>query len=153
MVLRNLSAAEFLVLGLGMLGHKNGGAADATKQRRFWAHFGASPRSCSAMFLALQTTEIEAARTNKPDPFYFLMTMHWFSRCQVEESHSGAPWCLDEKTFRHWAWIYTHKIQALKADKVSVYDWPQVGPTILTICNPLIHVFLLLLDSMTLGSR
>jgi hypothetical protein len=32
MVLRNLSAAEFLVLGLGMLGYKNGGAADATKQ-------------------------------------------------------------------------------------------------------------------------
>jgi hypothetical protein len=119
-MVRNLSAAEFLVVGLGILGYKNQ-RCNATEIRRFQAHFGASPTSCSAIFLALQTTQIQAARVNKPDPFYFLMTMHWFSRYQIEESYSGAPWLVDETTFRHWAWIYTHKIQALKGDKVSDY--------------------------------
>jgi hypothetical protein len=131
--LRNLSAADFLVVGLGILGYKNK-RCNAMEIRRFRAHFGASPKSCSAIFLALQTTQIQAARVNKPDPFYFLMTMHWFSRYQVEESYSGAPWLVDEKTFQHWAWIYTHKIQALKGDKVSDYDCRQVA-TILTISN------------------
>jgi hypothetical protein len=121
--LRNLSAAEFLVVGLATLGYKNNGS-DVTQLRRFRAHFAASPRSCSAIFMALQTTQIQAARLNKPDPFYFLMTLHWLSRYEIEESYSGAPWCVDEKTFRKWTWIYTHKIQALKEDKVSGYGLP-----------------------------
>ncbi len=140
--LRNLSAAEFLVVGLGILGYKNP-RCNATEKRRFRAHFGASPASCLAIFLALQTTQIQVARVNKPDPFYLLMTMHWFSRYQVEEMYSGAPWLVDETTFRHWSWIYTHKIQALKGDKVSDYDCREVA-TILTISNRLISVFLLL---------
>ena len=90
--LRNLSAAEFLVVGLGILGYNGNMRCNTTEIRRFRAHFGASPTSCSAIFLALLTTQIQAARVNKPDPFYFLMTMHWFSRYQVEESYSGAPW-------------------------------------------------------------
>jgi hypothetical protein len=36
--LRNLSAAEFLVVGLATLGYKNNGS-DVTKLRRFRAHF------------------------------------------------------------------------------------------------------------------
>jgi hypothetical protein len=43
--LRNLSAAEFLAVGLGILGYQNE-RCKATKQRRFRAHFGASPASC-----------------------------------------------------------------------------------------------------------
>ena len=131
--LRNLSATEFLVVGLGILGYKNK-RCNATEIRRFRAHFGASAASCSAIFLALQTMQIQAARVDKPDPFYFLMTMHWSKRYQVEESYSGAPWLVDEKTFRHWAWIYTRKIQALKGDKVSYYDCQQVT-SILTISD------------------
>jgi hypothetical protein len=110
--LQNLSAADFLVVGLGILGYKNK-RCNATEIRRFRAHFGASPKSCSAIFLALQTAQIQAARVNKPDPFYLLMTLHWFLRYQVEESYSGAPWLVDEKAFQHCSWIYTRKIQAL----------------------------------------
>jgi hypothetical protein len=140
--LRNLSADEFLIVGLGTLGYKNP-RCNGTENRRFRAHFGVSPASCSAIFLALQSTRIQAARVNKPDPSYLLMTMHWFSRYQVEESYSAAPWLVDETTFRHWIWHYAHKIQALKGDKVSAYDCRQVA-TILTISNRLISVFLLL---------
>jgi hypothetical protein len=42
--LRNLSAAEFLVVGLATLGYKNNGS-DVTKLRRFRAHF--AEESCS----------------------------------------------------------------------------------------------------------
>jgi len=122
--LRNLSADEFLVVGLAALGYTKP-RCNGTERRRFRAHFGASPASCSAIFLAFQTTQIQAAKVNKPDPFYFLMTMHWFKKYQVEESYSAAPWLVDETTFRKWIWIYTHKIQALKGDKVSAYDCRQ----------------------------
>jgi hypothetical protein len=73
--LRNLSAAEILVVGLGILGYKNK-RCNATEIRRFRAHFGASAASCSAIFWALQTAQIQAARVDKPDPFYLLMTLN-----------------------------------------------------------------------------
>jgi hypothetical protein len=56
----HLSADEFLALGLAHAGFDKRRCA-ATSYRRFRAHYGANPASCSAIFFDLQTTLIEEA--------------------------------------------------------------------------------------------
>jgi hypothetical protein len=69
----HLSAAKILLIGLHHAGfddlctQRN---CAATNLRRFRASFGASPQSCSKMFTDLQTMEIHAANTNKPNPVF-----------------------------------------------------------------------------------
>jgi len=65
----HLSAAEFFQSGLELAGfneERNQRTCAATNLRRFNSFFGASPESCSAIFMDLQTTGIDAARINKP---------------------------------------------------------------------------------------
>ena len=59
---------------------------------------------------------------------------------------------MDDTTFRRWAWIYTHKIQALKGDKVNDYDSQQVA-TILTLSISDGFCLLAAIDQMALGGR
>jgi hypothetical protein len=45
-----------------------------TNLRRFAAHFGACPETCSSIFVDLQTTQIAASRIAKPQVFYLYST-------------------------------------------------------------------------------
>jgi hypothetical protein len=116
-MVRHLSADEFLVLGLQRAGFPNRCCAK-TENRRFREFYGANQASISVIFVDLQTTLIEEAHINKPNPVYLLMTMHWFAKYPTGGLSAG-KWTVDETTARKWTWYYTQRIQALKADKVS----------------------------------
>ena len=71
----------------------------------------------------LQTTDIDAARVNKPNPEYLMMAIHWLATYKTEEQIAGT-FKVVEKTGRKWIWFYTQKIRALKAEKVSIPRYP-----------------------------
>jgi hypothetical protein len=116
------SAADFLRLGLELAGfseHRQHRTTYVTNLRRFRAHFYASPASCAGTFSDLQTNNIaEACIDGKPSPIYLLMALNWLKQYSVEEELAGR-FKLVEKTARKWTQLYTQKVQALKAAKVS----------------------------------
>jgi hypothetical protein len=106
----HLSPAEFLELGLDIVGfeqHRRQRTCIATKLRRFRAHFGVGPEAYSAIFTDLQTTDIDGARIDKPNPIHFFMTMNWLCTYKVEEELAGT-FKVSEKTARKWIWKYKH---------------------------------------------
>jgi hypothetical protein len=79
--LRNLSAAEFLIVGLGILGYKNK-RCNATEIRRFRAHFGATCSSDS-------TTNL----------LCIVASLHRRLSFASLDHHHGTPW---RRTIGYW---------------------------------------------------
>jgi hypothetical protein len=115
----SISPADWLHLGLEVTGFNSIRQAcrDEMKVERFRAHFGASPETCSAIFVDLQTTHIATARIAKPDVLYLLMAINWLKTYQTESQMAGT-FKVDEKTVRTHIWKYVRAIQALKGQKV-----------------------------------
>jgi hypothetical protein len=119
MALRQLSAAEFLELGLDIAGYterRTERTCYGTSIRRFHGHYGVSPETCAALFVDFQTTAIPAGRINKPDPFYMMLGLDWLKTYKTEEQMTAA-FDLVENTAGDWAWKYAKAIQGLKDDK------------------------------------
>jgi hypothetical protein len=91
----------------------------------FKANYAASPETCANIFANLQTTEIAAAHMNKPNVLYFLMTMNWLLVYKFEEELAGT-FKVVQNTAEKWIWEFAHKIQGLKADKVSTNNNSQL---------------------------
>ena len=72
-----VSPKEWLALGLELVGFepRRQNCSYELKMERFLAHFGASPDAHCAIFSDLQTTQIEAARIEKPSISHFLMAI------------------------------------------------------------------------------
>ena len=120
MAVLNIPSSDLLVLGLELMRFSGARQNDRTVNlRRFAAHFGACPETCSAIFVDLQTTQIAAARIAKPQVFYLLMTMYWLKTYPTEHQTAGT-FEVDEKTVRNNVWKYIGAIQALKGMKVRV---------------------------------
>jgi hypothetical protein len=122
MVLIRLSEAEFLELGLSHAGF------DAIKQqrtrpvdnvRRFRGWYGAGPKTCSQIFIDLQTSDIQQARIKKPDGKKLLLALCWMKTYNTEPVLAGI-FNANEKTARNWLWTYAGAIQALKHQKVRL---------------------------------
>jgi hypothetical protein len=114
------SPEEWLVLGLEAVGFgpSRQNCCDKTNMERFLAHFGASPKTCCAVFSDLQTTQVKAAMIAKPCIVYFLMTMFWL-KMYPSESLTAGTFNVDEKTARTQVRKYVLAIQGLKAQKVN----------------------------------
>ena len=79
MAVLSIPSADVLTLDLEFIGFSRARQNDhTTNLRRFAAHFGACPETCSAIFVDFQTTHIATARIAKPQVFDFLMAMFWF---------------------------------------------------------------------------
>ena len=117
----NIPENEFLRLGLEHVGFgadRQRGAA--LKLRRFRAAYGVGPAALSAVFDDLQTMDNDKFRIEYPDPFFFLIAVHWLKTYMVEEIVAG--WFdLTEKTARKQIWKYVCSTQALKGQKIL---WP-----------------------------
>jgi hypothetical protein len=114
------SPKEWHVLGLEAVGFgpSRHNCCDKTNMERFLAHFGASPKTCCAVFSNLQTTQVKAAMIAKPFIVYFLMTMFWL-KTYPSESLTAGTFDVDEKTARTQVRKYVLAIQGLKAQKVN----------------------------------
>jgi hypothetical protein len=119
-VLNVVPPADWLILGLELARFSNVREMNhKTNLRRFAAHFGACPETCSAIFVDLQTTQIAASRIAKPQVFYLLMALNWLKIYPTEHQIAGT-FNVDEKTVRNNVWKYIRAIQALKAMKVRI---------------------------------
>lgn len=118
-----VSADEMLRKGLQM-----GGFDDYRQQRvrrvqnleRFKGLYGSTPKVYSQIFEDLQTTEIAEARVDPKTLCIdsYLMAIH-FLKCYPTENRQSGLFKICEKTARKWAWFYSERIRALKAEKVS----------------------------------
>lgn len=128
----SISPADWLHLGLDLVGFRS------TRQvcrhemnvERYMANFGASPETCSAIFLDLQTTHIPTARIDKPNVQYLLMAINWLKTYRTESQMAGT-FKVDEKTVRNQVWKYVRAIQALKGQKVRA-NWTFMADTLST---------------------
>jgi hypothetical protein len=85
-MVRHVSAADFLVIGLDVAGFHGRQANRSAKinNRRFVGHYGVTPESCSKIFDDLQTTQIAEARISKPDVDDFLMGLCWLKTYPIK---------------------------------------------------------------------
>lgn len=124
MVLIKISSKKFLKLGLELVGYdakRQHRTRTATNVVRFRSNFGAGPKTCRAIFRDLQTTEIEEARIDKPNYFYFLVALNWLKTYKKEGVMAG-HFKRDEKTLRENIRVYVKAVQALAAEKIQWID-------------------------------
>jgi hypothetical protein len=115
--MRLFTSEEFLHLGLKILGF-DPRESKIANLRRYKASFAASPETLESIFRDLQSTNIDDARVEKPNPRHLLMAINWLTNYESQEVIAGTFKC-DEKTVSKWSWFYTQKICALKGAKVS----------------------------------
>jgi len=121
MVLINISAANFLRLGLEAKGFGPSRQGSLkVKLRRFHSAYGLAPQTLSVMFHDLQTTQVAEARIDDPDYKDFLLAVFWMKTYMVEEDLAGF-FDVSEKTARTHIWKYVTEIRALKAEMIV---WP-----------------------------
>jgi len=141
MVLINIPADRFLVLGLELMGFsvRNPQAPLVHKKDvdRFLSVFGTTPAAASAIFYDLQTTPIAAARVDKINFKYFMMTLNWHKGYKVESEYTFA-FKVCEETVRKWTWIYTKRIQALKEAKIR-WDFLHGSPYLIKVSDDGVH--------------
>lgn len=120
MVLIKITPSDFLQLGLSSAGfsddrQKNVGAV--TNMKRFRASYGLSPDSCASIFHDLQVAENDVTIMKKPQPFYFLMTLHWLWFYKTEVALAGL-FNRKESTVRCVIKKYVLALQMLASRKV-----------------------------------
>lgn len=119
-----LTADEILQMGLALIGFSQQRQANVqrtTNLLRFKAHYGSHPIVYAQIWEDLQTTTIPEARIDaqKIHPHNFLMATHFLARYPTEQEQASTFGICD-KTARYWTWFFACKIQALKAQKVSL---------------------------------
>ena len=121
----HLTDQDFQALGLEMVGflpHRQARVCAKTNMDRFLSSYGIVPAACSAVFDDLQTTAVDRARLDNPDPFHFLVTLNWMKTYKLEHEMAGF-FDVYEKTARTIIWVYVKAIRALKAEKIVWSDY------------------------------
>jgi hypothetical protein len=120
MVIIRLSEADFLELGLSYAGF-NAINQQRTRPedniRRFRAWYGAGAKTCSQIFMDLQTADMQETCIKNLDAKKLLLTLYWMKTYNTESVLAGT-FGVNEKTARNWLWTYAGAIQALKHKKV-----------------------------------
>lgn len=110
---------EMLRMGLKSMGfsvQRQNRTCHQTNKERFERDF-ANLDGLAVAWVELQNLNIGDAYISKPNPLYFLMTVHWLKTYKKETSLAGM-FNLDEKTVRKWLWKYAKSIEALAMHKV-----------------------------------
>jgi hypothetical protein len=105
----HLSADDFLQLGLQLARfdqRRQQRTCAATNLRRFKSNYEASPKTCADIFMDLQTTHIDAARVNKPNPEYLMMAIHWLEATYKTKEQIAGTFKVVEQTGRKWIRFY-----------------------------------------------
>lgn len=111
---------DFLTLGLTIAGFTRGRVERTSETKnlnRFRDFYYADPATCENLFQALGTTDILAARIEKPKPCYLLLALNYLKQYKTKFSLAGFLG-VSENTAMKWAKVYVSKIQALKVAMV-----------------------------------
>ena len=120
----HITAQQFLRRGLEAVGFdlpRQQRTKHTTNLTRFRAAFGVGPAACSAIFTDLQTTQIPAARIERPNSYFFLVAMNWLATYKKEAEMAGF-FKADEKTLRDYIRRYVSAVAALKEQKIVWRD-------------------------------
>jgi len=134
----HLTADEFLLLGLELMGFQVPNALRSKHNiERFLSVFGTTPEALSAIFHDLQTTNIAAARVDRINFKYFMMTFNWLKsyKTEPEMAHSFG---VCEDTVRTWTWDYVKNIQALIKAKIR-WDVIANSPDAIPVSDDGVH--------------
>jgi len=114
---------DIVKAGLTFVGWpENNRRNDAACLQHFLDHFGADPIVVLSLLSDFQTTDVQAARIEKPSLRYFLMALFWL-KCYDTESRLCSRWNTNEKTMRKWIRTYVNAMAALKEIKVRRPWW------------------------------
>jgi hypothetical protein len=105
----HLSADDFLQLGLQLAGFDqqcNLCTCAATNLCWFKSNFEVSPKTCAEVFKDFQTTHIDAARLNKPNPAYLMMAMHWLATYKTKEQIADTFKVVEKTEGQRWIWLW-----------------------------------------------
>jgi len=113
-------AADLLRIGLDYTGYKGKRqGSHSVNTRRFRAAYCVAPETVESVIADLETTNVPAARIDRPDIKRLLLTLD-FAKTYQTGDNLGGHWNLDPKTIRAAVWgKYLPAIQALKEEKVS----------------------------------
>lgn len=117
---------QLLRYGLELLGYsveRQRRVCRATNLHRFKSQYGSIPKVYNAMWVDLQTTEIEEARidlsTDSLD--MYLMAIYLLRKYPTEDDLEPL-FDICAKTGRKWSWYFVRKFAALKDKKIT---WPE----------------------------
>lgn len=113
--------AEMLQMGLKSIGftlRRQNRTCYKTNKERFEREF-ANLDGLYAAWIDLQILDIGDTVILKPNPLYFLMTVHWLKTYKTESSLAGL-FDLDDKTVRTWLWKYAKALASLGTHKVGI---------------------------------
>jgi hypothetical protein len=110
------SHAEIIDVAKRML-HRSGHGSDLVFERRFRAHFGASPQVVAYTWDLLRQNDVDLDEGATIDRFMWSLLL---LKCYLTEEVNCSHICgVDEQTFRKWAWFFIDQISFLEADIVS----------------------------------
>jgi len=119
MALIDLTSEELLKIGLEYIGHhQKRQKSNKVDTRRFHAAYKVCPETVRDVLNDLQTTDIPAARIDRPNLKYVFLSLSWMKTYDTGDNLAG-HWDLDPKTVRAALGKYAPAIQALKELKVS----------------------------------
>lgn len=97
-------ASTFEAAGMSII--RRNSRSNVTRERRFRAFFGTSPTVCSQIWGLL-------THPPRAQAVHLLFGMLFLKVYSTEHIHASL--CeVDERTFRHWSWIYIEKIASMK---------------------------------------
>jgi hypothetical protein len=120
------TADEILSIGLTLMGFPHERQESVSRDKnldRFRSHYGSNPVVYAQIWEDLQLTDIEDARIDAPTAKslkYFLMSIN-FLKCYPVRNVQEGDFGISDRTAREKSWLFLKKIQALKAEKVSLH--------------------------------
>jgi hypothetical protein len=115
-----ISSEDFASLGRIIMGRDPGGS-EVIFARRFVGWFGTLPTVCAIIWADLSISgwlEFAGTRGGKPEHLLWALM---FLKCYGTEEVHAAQTCVDEGTFRKWAWFYIEGISRLSRKYVCFY--------------------------------
>jgi hypothetical protein len=104
-------------LGVELAGFAATSTSMESEQFRAW--YGVHPTTATDVFQKMQPLTDDDVTIEKPNPFYFLMTLYWMHSYHNECLMCGMFKIKSKKTFLKNAWMSLKAIQSLKQTEVS----------------------------------
>jgi hypothetical protein len=93
-------------------------SSEKRRQEIFVSWYGSMPKACCALWNDITTADLGAARIEKPELKYLLMTLHWLYSYNKLKA-IGTVFRMHEDTVGKTVWKYAMTIEALKEIKVK----------------------------------
>ena len=112
------NAQQFEAMGQQLAGYAIS-TSDKIKREQFVSFFGVEPLIVAIIWSMIVDEDhaLVAFHVDSPKPIHLLWAL-LFLKCYNTNTRNAAMASCDEKTFRHWSWIYVEAIATLDKEVV-----------------------------------